>query len=70
MALANGNTNGEQGQPITFKVPADLKRKFDAKYKDRGKRSRILRGLLQMFMDGKIPTVVFKTEDKIVTINN
>jgi hypothetical protein len=61
---SNGN-NGDANVPITFRVPPAIESKFKLKCKQRGKRSRILRALLQMWLEGKIPEVIFKSEDRI-----
>lgn len=56
--------NGDS-QTISFRTPRDIKNAFCLKVRSRGKRSRILRGLLQMWLEGKIPEITYKQEDKI-----
>jgi hypothetical protein len=52
-------------ETIAFRAPAVLVDKFEKKYSDHGKRSKILRALLQMFLDGKIPVIEYKEVEVI-----
>lgn len=45
---------------IAFRVPKKDKKEFERKYPSKGKRSKILRALLQMHMLGQIPNVTYK----------
>lgn len=65
--MASGNA-GKDTMSITFKVPISIDSRFKAKCKQRGKRSRILRGLLQMWLEGKITEIVYKSEDRITSV--
>lgn len=55
----------EKDSYIGFRVPFTLHQKFESHYPDRGKRSKILRALLQMFLENKIPKVEYKEVDVI-----
>ena len=55
----------EKDYYIGFRVPSQMQDKFERKYPDRGRRSKILRALLQMLLEGKI-TIIEYQETEII----
>jgi hypothetical protein len=50
---------------IGFRVPSIMQNKFERRFPDRGKRSKVLRALLQMLLEGKITRIEYQETEII-----
>lgn len=55
----------EKDSYIGFRIPAVMQDRFERRFPDRGKRSKVLRALLQMLLDNKIPKVEYHETEVI-----
>jgi hypothetical protein len=50
---------------LTHRVPESMRNAFKKKYPHMGQRSKVIRALLQMLLDNKLPSLEYTTTTKI-----
>lgn len=56
---------GRKAVSVGSKVPAELYDKFNERYPRKGDKSRVIRALIQMHLDGKITNLKYQFVDSI-----